>query len=114
MIRGSLSGSSAVTRTTILALGTVQFGLSYGIANQAGRVSREEAAAIVTHARSAGLDTLEYLLQRPESVEVAVLPVDWPQFSQQFPAGSPPLLAASTSRSPLRISGGMNSSSSAA
>jgi aryl-alcohol dehydrogenase-like predicted oxidoreductase len=42
-----------------LALGTVQFGLSYGIANQAGMVPVDAAAAIVRHARSAGMDTLD-------------------------------------------------------
>lgn len=42
-----------------LALGTVQFGLRYGIANQAGRVSRKDTAAILAHARAAGWDTLD-------------------------------------------------------
>lgn len=42
-----------------LALGTVQFGLPYGVANQAGQVSREEAGAILDHAASAGLNTLD-------------------------------------------------------
>ena len=42
-----------------LALGTVQFGLLYGIANQVGQVSRDEAAKILGHARTAGMDTLD-------------------------------------------------------
>ena len=42
-----------------LALGTVQFGLPYGVANQQGQVSLPEAAAILTCARKAGLDTLD-------------------------------------------------------
>jgi len=42
-----------------LALGTVQFGLRYGVANQGERVSLEEAARIVRHARDGGLDTLD-------------------------------------------------------
>ncbi|MEP7242283.1 MAG: aldo/keto reductase [Gammaproteobacteria bacterium] len=42
-----------------LALGTVQLGVPYGVANQQGQVPREEAAAIVAHARLAGLDTLD-------------------------------------------------------
>jgi aryl-alcohol dehydrogenase-like predicted oxidoreductase len=42
-----------------LALGTVQFGLEYGIANRTGRVTLEEARAIVQHARSSGIDTLD-------------------------------------------------------
>ena len=42
-----------------LALGTAQFGLEYGIANQQGRVSRDDVESIVRHARAAGLDTLD-------------------------------------------------------
>src|SRR4051812_31651776 len=42
-----------------LALGTVQFGLKYGVANQSGQVSAADIAAILTQARSAGLDTLD-------------------------------------------------------
>lgn len=42
-----------------LALGTVQFGLDYGIANRTGQTSREEAARIIVLARTSGLDTLD-------------------------------------------------------
>jgi aryl-alcohol dehydrogenase-like predicted oxidoreductase len=42
-----------------LALGTVQFGLPYGVANESGQVSRDDAAAILDHAWAAGLDTLD-------------------------------------------------------
>ncbi len=42
-----------------LALGTVQFGLRYGVANTSGQVSPDEAAAIVAHGREAGLRTLD-------------------------------------------------------
>lgn len=42
-----------------LALGTVQFGLAYGVANQGGQVSRADAAAILAAARASGLDTLD-------------------------------------------------------
>ena len=42
-----------------LALGTVQFGLPYGIANRTGVVSATAAAAILSHAESAGFDTLD-------------------------------------------------------
>lgn len=42
-----------------LALGTAQFGLSYGVANQRGQVSRDEAAAILAHAQSVGIDMLD-------------------------------------------------------
>lgn len=47
------------TLTKRLALGTVQFGLPYGIANQAGQVTRDEASAILGHARAMGVDTLD-------------------------------------------------------
>lgn len=42
-----------------LALGTVQFGLPYGIANRQGQVITAEAIAIVEYARSIGVDTLD-------------------------------------------------------
>lgn len=42
-----------------LALGTVQFGLDYGIANQTGRVDLPEVQAILAEARARGLDTLD-------------------------------------------------------
>jgi len=41
------------------ALGTVQFGLPYGIANNAGQVSREEAVRILAFARDRGIDTID-------------------------------------------------------
>lgn len=42
-----------------LALGTVQFGLNYGIANQRGQVTLNEARSILERAEAAGLDTLD-------------------------------------------------------
>lgn len=42
-----------------LALGTVQFGMSYGIANQTGQVSRVEAKSILQLASINGIDTLD-------------------------------------------------------
>lgn len=42
-----------------LALGAAQFGLPYGVANQTGQISRDEAVRILDHAWSAGLDTLD-------------------------------------------------------
>jgi len=50
-----------------LALGTAQFGLPYGVANQDGRVSREEAARVLDHAWSAGLDTLDTAIEYGDS-----------------------------------------------
>lgn len=42
-----------------LALGTVQFGLNYGIANQQGQVSHDAARAIIEHARASDIDMLD-------------------------------------------------------
>lgn len=42
-----------------LALGTVQFGLRYGIANTTGQVPPQEIAAILATARAGGLDMLD-------------------------------------------------------
>jgi len=42
-----------------LALGTVQFGLPYGVANQVGQVGIDESRAILACAQAAGLDTLD-------------------------------------------------------
>jgi aryl-alcohol dehydrogenase-like predicted oxidoreductase len=42
-----------------LALGTVQFGLDYGVANSVGRVTCSEASAIIRQAKLNGLDTLD-------------------------------------------------------
>lgn len=50
-----------------LVLGTVQFGLPYGIANQSGQVSRAEAKVILALARSAGIDTLDTAIAYGES-----------------------------------------------
>ncbi|TAK90631.1 MAG: aldo/keto reductase [Burkholderiaceae bacterium] len=50
-----------------LALGTVQFGLPYGVANQTGQVSRTEAEAILRDALIAGFDTLDTAIAYGES-----------------------------------------------
>lgn len=42
-----------------LALGTVQFGLDYGIANPSGQVGQSEIGAILVRAAAAGIDTLD-------------------------------------------------------
>ena len=42
-----------------LALGTVQFGLDYGISNHAGEVQDDELVAILSLARKLGMDTLD-------------------------------------------------------
>ena len=42
-----------------LALGTVQFGLAYGISNSAGEIADDELDAILALARKLGMDTLD-------------------------------------------------------
>ena len=50
-----------------LALGTVQFGQPYGIANRSGQVCREETAAILDAAWHKGIDTLDTAIAYGES-----------------------------------------------
>lgn len=52
---------------TTLALGTVQFGLPYGVANQTGQVSAAEIGDILSTARAAGIDTLDTAIAYGES-----------------------------------------------
>ncbi|MCM8532285.1 MAG: aldo/keto reductase [Lentisphaeraceae bacterium] len=42
-----------------LALGTVQFGIDYGISNKSGQSSLEEVRAILAYAQSKGIDVLD-------------------------------------------------------
>lgn len=42
-----------------IALGTAQFGLPYGIANQQGKIPPDEAQSILAYAHAAGMDTLD-------------------------------------------------------
>ncbi len=50
-----------------LALGTVQFGLPYGIANQNGQVARPVVAEMLQLAASSGIDTLDTAIAYGES-----------------------------------------------
>jgi len=50
-----------------LALGTAQFGLSYGVANTSGQVKFGEIAEILELARCAGIDTLDTAIAYGES-----------------------------------------------
>lgn len=50
-----------------LALGTVQFGLSYGIANQAGQVTRPEVRKMLQLAAANGIDMLDTAIAYGES-----------------------------------------------
>lgn len=51
--------NSSSIKTKKLALGTVQFGLDYGVANQDGRVTVEEGRKILAEANMAGVDMLD-------------------------------------------------------
>lgn len=53
-----------------LALGTAQFGTRYGIANRSGKVSPAEGGAILSVARSAGIDTLDTAIMYGDSEEM--------------------------------------------
>lgn len=50
-----------------LALGTVQFGLAYGVANKRGQITSTEAREILLRARVAGIDTLDTAVAYGES-----------------------------------------------
>jgi aryl-alcohol dehydrogenase-like predicted oxidoreductase len=50
-----------------LALGTVQFGLPYGIANRTGQINRAEVSDIIRRAKTAGIDTLDTAIAYGES-----------------------------------------------
>jgi aryl-alcohol dehydrogenase-like predicted oxidoreductase len=52
-------------------LGTAQFGLNYGIANQSGKIARDEVAALLHRAARAGVDTLDTAVAYGDS-EVAL------------------------------------------
>lgn len=53
-----------------LALGTVQFGLDYGVANTRGRVSLEEGRTIIGRSRQLGIDTLDTAVAYGDSESV--------------------------------------------
>ena len=53
-----------------LALGTVQFGLDYGVANPSGRVRVQEANSILQRAQLCGMDTLDTAIAYGDSEAV--------------------------------------------
>lgn len=55
---------------TKLALGTAQFGLNYGIANQRGQITASEVATLLTRAHQAGINTLDTAIDYGESEAV--------------------------------------------
>ena len=50
-----------------LALGAVQFGMLYGVANQSGQVERDDVAKILNEAYGAGINTLDTAIAYGES-----------------------------------------------
>jgi aryl-alcohol dehydrogenase-like predicted oxidoreductase len=52
------------------ALGTVQFGLTYGVANRSGRISDAEARAILIEAGQYGFDTLDTAIAYGDSERI--------------------------------------------
>tara|TARA_R110000868_G_scaffold45808_5_gene151688 strand:- start:36496 stop:37383 length:888 start_codon:yes stop_codon:yes gene_type:complete len=61
---------NTVNSASKLALGTVQFGLAYGVANRQGQVSVEEVGFILDEARHAGVVTLDTAIAYGESESV--------------------------------------------
>jgi len=53
-----------------LVLGTVQFGLPYGVANTQGQVNPDQAEAMLGAARDAGIDTLDTAIAYGEAEEL--------------------------------------------
>ena len=72
-----------------LALGTVQFGLDYGLTNQAGRVPEEEVGAILARAAEAGIDLLDTATAYGDS-EVVLGRLAAPPFRIVTKVGGPP------------------------
>jgi aryl-alcohol dehydrogenase-like predicted oxidoreductase/RimJ/RimL family protein N-acetyltransferase len=68
--KGNLKMLLDLNQNHNLALGTVQFGMNYGIANQAGRVPPEEVKKILAFAGEQGIDTLDTATGYGESERV--------------------------------------------
>jgi len=66
-----------------LALGTVQFGMEYGISNVNGQVQLAEARAIIECAQKSNIDTLDtaYLYGSSEIVLGQILNDGWAKIS---------------------------------
>lgn len=72
-----------------LALGTVQFGLDYGLTNAAGRVPEPEVAAILALAAEAGIDLLDTATAYGDS-EAVIGRLAAPSFRVVTKIGGPP------------------------
>ena len=57
-------------QTERLALGTVQFGMNYGIANKTGQVTEAEVCKILDKAKTSGINTLDTAIAYGESESV--------------------------------------------
>ena len=53
-----------------LALGTVQFGLDYGVSNQTGKVDLDEAKAILTACEKLGIRSLDTATEYGDSEKI--------------------------------------------
>lgn len=62
--------STSSIGTSRLALGTVQFGLPYGVANTQGQVNYKQAETMLRSARTAGIDTLDTAIAYGEAETV--------------------------------------------
>lgn len=70
-----------------LALGTVQFGLNYGVANATGRVTLRESRGILHHAHACGMDTLDTAIAYGDSeVVLGQLGIDQWKVITKLPA----------------------------
>jgi aryl-alcohol dehydrogenase-like predicted oxidoreductase len=73
--------------TSRLAIGTVQFGQSYGIANNSGQVTLRDAAEILQYARSSGVDTVDTAIAYGESEQrLGEIGVEQLQIVSKLPA----------------------------
>ena len=82
-----------MSHTPQLCLGTVQFGLPYGITNQAGQVHEKEVRRILDLAAKSGISLLD--TAQTYGTSETVLGDCWPkgktrQLISKLPAGSPP------------------------
>jgi hypothetical protein len=66
-LAGAVTGSANVRR---LALGTVQFGLPYGVANTQGQVAPADAEQMVRFAAESGMETIDTAIGYGESEQV--------------------------------------------
>jgi aryl-alcohol dehydrogenase-like predicted oxidoreductase len=78
---------STVDQNSKLAIGTVQFGLPYGIANRNGQVSKAEVELILAEARRSGINTLDTAIAYGTSEDVlGSIPLDGFDIVTKLPA----------------------------